>query len=90
VTFLYAADSPVTIYIYIYMLGTDKELNRNYENILWHVDPLIGNKHETNNYTMAVTRQRPINSNKGMAFSVWSMPRCYKQDSGRSVGQSVG
>jgi hypothetical protein len=30
--------------------------------ILWHVDPLLGNDRETN-------RQRPVNSNKGMAFS---------------------
>jgi hypothetical protein len=25
-------------------------------NIMWHVDPLLGNDRETNNYTSAVTR----------------------------------
>jgi hypothetical protein len=31
-------------------------------------------------YTMAITRQWPVNSNKGMVFTVLSVPRCYKQD----------
>jgi hypothetical protein len=47
--------------------------------ILWHVDPLLGNRHEISDYTTAVTRQRPLNSNRRMVFSVPSMPRC-KQD----------
>jgi hypothetical protein len=49
-------------------------------NILWHVDPLLGNDREISNYTTAVTRQRPVNSNRGMMFSVRSLPKCYKQD----------
>jgi hypothetical protein len=27
-----------------------------------------------------VAGKRPINSNRGMVFSVWSLTRCYKQD----------
>jgi hypothetical protein len=47
-------------------------------NILWHVDPLLGNDREIGNNTTAVTRQRPVNGNGGTAFSVLSEPR-YKQ-----------
>jgi hypothetical protein len=47
--------------------------------ILWYVDPLLGNDHKIN-YTTAVTRQRSANSNRGMVFSVRSVPRCNKQD----------
>jgi hypothetical protein len=47
---------------------------------LWHVDPLLGNDREISKYTAAVTRKRPVNSNRGMVFSVRSLPRCYKQD----------
>jgi hypothetical protein len=47
--------------------------------IMGHVDPLLGNDHEISNYTMAVTRQRSINSNRETVFSVWSVPR-YEQD----------
>jgi hypothetical protein len=36
--------------------------------ILWHVDLLLGNDNEIGNYTTAVTRQRPVNSNRA-AFS---------------------
>jgi hypothetical protein len=36
-------------------------------NILWHVDPLLGNNRETN-YTTVVTRQKPIYSNRGIVF----------------------
>jgi hypothetical protein len=28
--------------------------------ILWHVDPLLGNDRETNNYTTAVTRRQGL------------------------------
>jgi uncharacterized protein HemY len=42
---------------------------------------LLGNNHETSNYTTAITRQRTINSNRGTVFSVQSVPRCYKQNS---------
>jgi hypothetical protein len=34
------------------------------DNILWHVDPLLGNDCEISNYTTAVTRQRSLNSNR--------------------------
>jgi ribosomal protein S26 len=30
-------------------------------------------------YTTDVTSQRPVNSKRGTVFSVWSLPRCYKQ-----------
>jgi hypothetical protein len=29
---------------------------------------------------LVVTRQRPVNSNRGTVFTVRSVPRCYKQD----------
>jgi hypothetical protein len=31
------------------------------------------------NYTTAITRQQPVNSNRGMVFSMQSVQRCYKQ-----------
>jgi hypothetical protein len=49
-------------------------------NILWHADTLLRNDREINNYTTAITRQQPINSNRGAVFSVQSVPRCYTQD----------
>jgi hypothetical protein len=48
--------------------------------ILWHVDALLGNDRKISNYITAVTRQRPVNNNRGTVFSLRSMPRCYKQD----------
>jgi hypothetical protein len=35
-----------------------------YQKILWFVDPLLGNDGHTNNLTMAVTRQRPVNNRR--------------------------
>jgi hypothetical protein len=55
--------------------------------ILWEVDPFLGNDRKINNYTTAVSRQRPVNSNRGTVFSVWSMPRCYKQGKLGAVSQ---
>jgi hypothetical protein len=46
--------------------------------ILWHVDLLLGNDCEIRSYTTAVSRQRPVNSNREMVFSVQFVPRCYK------------
>jgi hypothetical protein len=63
---------------------------------MWHGDLLLGNNHEISNYAMTVTRQWPVNSNRGMVFSVQSAQRCYKQDklvnqlSGESVSEPVG
>jgi hypothetical protein len=38
---------------------------------------------------LAITRQRPINK-RGMVFSMWSIPICYKQDqSDVAVNESV-
>jgi hypothetical protein len=54
---------------------------------MWHVDLLLHNDSEISNYTMAITRQWPLNSNRGIVFSVRSMPRCYKQD--ELVGELV-
>jgi hypothetical protein len=48
--------------------------------MLWYIDPLLGNDREIGNYTTAVTRQLPVNSNRGTLFSVRSVPRCYKQN----------
>jgi hypothetical protein len=61
-----------------------------YSYILWHVDTLLGNDRERSNYTTAVTRQRPVNSNRGMVFSVRSVPRCCKQDKLEVSGDLVG
>jgi hypothetical protein len=46
------------------------------EGAVWHVDLLLGNDREISSYTTAVIRWQPVNSNRGMVFSVWSMPRC--------------
>jgi hypothetical protein len=35
-----------------------------FRRIMWHEDPLLGNNRETNSYTMAVIRQRPVNCNR--------------------------
>jgi hypothetical protein len=48
-------------------------------------DLLLGNDCETNNETMPAARQQildkqQLNYNKGMVFSMWSMPKCYNQD----------
>jgi hypothetical protein len=51
-----------------------------YESILYHVNLLLGNDRETNSQTAVVTRQRPLNINKEIVFSVWSALRFYKQD----------
>jgi hypothetical protein len=48
-------------------------------NILWHVDPLLGDDHEISNYTTAVTKQLPVNTNRKKVFSVRSVSRCFKQ-----------
>jgi hypothetical protein len=47
--------------------------------ILWHVNPLVSNDREISNYTTPVNRQRYVNSNRGIVFSVRSVPRIYKQ-----------
>jgi hypothetical protein len=41
--------------------------------ILWYVAPLVCNDRDISNYTTAVTRQRPVNSNRGTGFSVRSV-----------------
>jgi hypothetical protein len=41
--------------------------------------PLLGNDREINKSTTVVTRQLPVNSNRGTVFSVRSVPRYYKQ-----------
>jgi hypothetical protein len=58
--------------------------------ILWHVDPLLGNNCEISSYTMVVTRQQPVNSNRGTMFSVLFMLRCHKQDKLGSAGEDCG
>jgi hypothetical protein len=42
------------------------------EGSAWHVDLLLGGNHEIGDCTVAVARQRPANSNRGMVFSTWS------------------
>jgi hypothetical protein len=43
-------------------------LTQIFHKILWHVDLLLGNDSEISNYTTAVTRQRPVNSNRERCF----------------------
>jgi hypothetical protein len=63
--------------------------------IIWrHVEQLLRNDCEISNYTTAVTRQRTVNSNRGIVFSVQSVPRCYKDKlgvavKGRVIAQAV-
>jgi hypothetical protein len=45
---------------------------------MWHV-PLLGNDREISKYPTAVTRQRPVNTNRGKVFPLRSVPRCYNQ-----------
>jgi hypothetical protein len=40
---------------------------------MWHVDPLLRNDCETSNLISAVTRQRSVNMDRVMAFSVRSV-----------------
>jgi hypothetical protein len=44
------------------------------------LNSLLCNYREISNYTTAVTRQRPVNSNRGTVFSVLPVPRSYKQN----------
>jgi hypothetical protein len=66
-----------------YILQVPKEhLTLRHDSFLPHpqdVEPLLGNDREINDYTTAVTRQQPVNSNRRTVFSVRSVPRCYKQ-----------
>jgi hypothetical protein len=61
------------------------ETNSFMEGAIWHVDPLLGNNHETNNYTTTVpqTSMFPwqIENTAIMeeTFSTWCVLRCYKQ-----------
>jgi hypothetical protein len=48
--------------------------------ILWHADPLLADVREIRNYTVAITRQQPVNGKRGTVISTQSMLRCYKQD----------
>jgi hypothetical protein len=44
------------------------------EIIFWHVDPLLGNDPEMSNYTTAVAKEWPLNSNRRMVFSARPVP----------------
>lgn len=44
------------------------------------VDPLLNSDLKISNYTTAVTRQRSVNSNTEIVFSVRSVPKSCKQD----------
>jgi hypothetical protein len=50
---------------------------RAHASILRPVGPLLGNDRETNNYSIAVTRQLPVNNTRGTVFPVLSEPRYY-------------
>jgi hypothetical protein len=40
-----------------------------FHNILWHLEPLLGNDPELGNCKTAVARQRPLKNSRGMVFS---------------------
>jgi hypothetical protein len=44
------------------------ETNSLTEGAMRHVDLLLRNNHEISNYTTAITRQRPVNSNRERCF----------------------
>jgi hypothetical protein len=46
---------------------------------MWQVDSLLSNDCEISYYTTAVTRRRPVNSNRRTVFYLLSVPR-YQQD----------
>jgi hypothetical protein len=48
--------------------------------IFCYADSLLDNDREISNYTTTTTRQLPVNSNRGMVFSVRFVSRCYKHD----------
>jgi hypothetical protein len=58
------------LYLYVYF----------YMRRMWLVDQMLSNGREINNYTVTLTRQQPVNSNRGTVFSVLSVPTYYKQD----------
>jgi hypothetical protein len=47
--------------------------------MLWHVDMLLGSDREIGDCTVAAVRQRLADNNRGMVFSVQSVPICFKQ-----------
>jgi hypothetical protein len=57
-----------------------KGFTRKCLSILWHVDPLQGNGRLAITWEHQQTRTQQLNSNKGKVFSVWTVPRYYKQD----------
>jgi hypothetical protein len=53
--------------------------------VLLYVDSLLGG-----DWTVTIARQWPAKNNRGMVFSIRSMPKCFKQDNWSSelvVGQ---
>jgi hypothetical protein len=56
--------------------------------MLWHVYTLLGGDWEIGDRTVAVARQRPLNSSRGMVFSVQSVSRCISRAS-LKLSQSV-
>jgi hypothetical protein len=78
-TTLYIPTAQCSVILWI-CITNDQKSHWNLRNILWHVDPLLGNDSGTNNYKSVVTRQRTVKSNRGTVFSVWSMLKCHKQD----------
>jgi hypothetical protein len=49
-------------------------------NVLWHVDQLLGNEREGDNWTTTVTRQRPAICDGVAVFSMRSVSRRAKHD----------
>jgi hypothetical protein len=62
-----------------------KPLKRNEDfNILWYVDPLLGNNREVGDGNVVVARQRPANNNsKRMVFSEQGPKQQLKSNRGR-------
>jgi hypothetical protein len=56
---------------------------------VWQVDPSLGIDREISICTTAITRQQPVNSNRGTVSSVRSVLSCYTQDKLGVVSQSI-
>jgi hypothetical protein len=61
---------------------------------LCHVYPLPGSDREISNYTTAISKRRPLNSNRGMVFLYGPCgdvtSRAVEESVSQSVSQSVG
>jgi hypothetical protein len=50
---------------------------------------MLGNDRKIRNYTHSITRQRPVNSNRGRVLSVVSVPKCFSQGERNPCGGGI-